>query len=41
MNGDVSNSILKVKDLEVVYHHVSTAVQGVSFDVQDGEVFSV
>lgn len=33
--------MLKVTKLEVVYHHVSTAVQGVSFDVTEGNIFTL
>jgi len=32
---------LKVSKLEVVYHHVSTAVQGVSFNVFRGQIFAL
>lgn len=34
-------TFLQVKNLEVVYHHVSTAVQGVSIDVSEGQIFAV
>ncbi|MBW1704349.1 MAG: ABC transporter ATP-binding protein [Deltaproteobacteria bacterium] len=34
-------TVLKVSKLEVVYHHVSTAIQGVSFNVSDGELFAL
>ena len=34
-------TILEVKKLEVVYHHVSTAVQGVSFQVDKGQIFAL
>jgi len=33
--------ILKVSKLEVVYHHVSTAIQGISFNVDRGQLFSI
>lgn len=33
--------MLKLNKLEVVYHHVSTAIQGVSLDVKEGNLFSV
>ena len=34
-------SMLEVRKLEVVYHHVSTAVQGVSFQVRRGMIFAL
>jgi branched-chain amino acid transport system ATP-binding protein len=36
-----SNTILKVSKLEVVYYRVSTAIQGVSFGVSDGQIFTI
>ncbi|MDY7036783.1 MAG: ABC transporter ATP-binding protein [Thermodesulfobacteriota bacterium] len=33
--------LLEVNKLEVVYHHVSTAIQGVSFKVLEGMLFSI
>jgi branched-chain amino acid transport system ATP-binding protein len=33
--------MLEVRKLEVVYHHVSTAVQGVSFKVSQGTIFAL
>lgn len=33
--------MLEVKKLEVVYHHVSTAVQGVSFSVKEKSMFAI
>lgn len=39
---DMGNeTILKVSKLEVVYHHVSTAIQGVSFNVSRGQIFAL
>jgi len=35
------NPYLKVSKLEVVYHHVSTAIQGVSLDVSKGHLFAL
>jgi len=34
-------AMLEVRKLEVVYHHVSTAVQGVSFQVHMGMIFAL
>ncbi len=36
-----SDTLLQVTKLEVVYHHVSTAIQGVSFTISDGQFFSI
>ncbi len=36
-----SENILSVKKLEVVYHHVITAIQGVSIDVACGQIFAL
>jgi branched-chain amino acid transport system ATP-binding protein len=33
--------MLEVKKLEVVYNHVSTAIQGVSFNVVEGQLFAL
>lgn len=33
--------MLKMSKLEVVYHHVSTAIQGVSFEVREGDLFGL
>ncbi len=33
--------MLKVRKLEVVYHHISTAIQGVSFEVNQGDLFGL
>lgn len=33
--------LVEINKLEVVYHHVSMAVQGVSFNVSEGEVFAI
>ncbi len=41
MNENENNILLEVNKLEVVYHHVSTAVQGVSFKVSDGQLFAI
>lgn len=35
------NILLRVTKLEVVYHHVSIAVQGISFDVAEAELFVI
>ena len=35
------NIVLEVNKMEVVYHHVSTAVQGVSFKVSEGNLFAI
>ena len=37
MTGNSNDIMLQVKELEVVYHHVSTAIQGVSFDVEKSD----
>jgi branched-chain amino acid transport system ATP-binding protein len=34
-------TLLLVTKLEVVYHHVSTAIQGVSFSISEGQLFSI
>jgi branched-chain amino acid transport system ATP-binding protein len=39
--GTERKTILKVSKLEVVYHHVSTAIQGVSFSVSNGQIFAI
>jgi len=36
-----NNILLEVNKLEVVYNHVSTAIQGVSFKVFEGQLFAV
>ncbi len=36
-----SKTILRVSKLEVVYFHVSTAIQGVSFGVSHGQIFAI
>ncbi len=33
--------MLKLSKLEVVYHHVSTAIQGISFEVKEGNLFAI
>ncbi len=33
--------MLKVERLEVVYHRISTAIQGVSFEVAEGNIFAL
>ena len=33
--------MLEVKKLEVVYHHVSTAIQGVSFTVEEKSIYAI
>jgi branched-chain amino acid transport system ATP-binding protein len=33
--------MLKVSEIEVVYHHISTAVQGISFEIQEGNLFGI
>ena len=33
--------LIKVNKLEVIYHHVSTAIQGVSFNVSKGQIFAL
>ena len=38
---ETDNAILKVNKLEVVYNHVSTAIQGVSFAVAPGQIFTL
>ncbi len=35
------NYFIQVNKLEVVYHHVSTAIQGVSFNVSKGQIFAL
>ncbi|MGD9034147.1 MAG: ABC transporter ATP-binding protein [Desulfobacteraceae bacterium] len=34
-------TLLQVSKLEVVYHHISTAIQGVSFSISEGQFFSI
>ena len=36
-----SKPLLDVRQLEVVYNHVATAVQGVSLEVADGQIVAV
>lgn len=36
-----SEIVLSVRKLEVIYHHVSTAIQGVSFDITHGQIFAL
>jgi len=36
-----NEGLLTVSKLEVVYYHVSTAIQGVSFQVSEGQVFAL
>ncbi|SPD72510.1 leucine/isoleucine/valine transporter subunit; ATP-binding component of ABC superfamily [uncultured Desulfobacterium sp.] len=36
-----SNKLLEVTKLEVVYNHVSTAIQGVSFNICEGQIFAI
>ena len=36
-----NNMLLEVNKLEVVYNHVSTAIQGVSFNVFEGQLFAI
>ena len=38
---NTDNTILEVNSLEVVYNHVSTAIQGVSFKVSKGQIFTL
>ncbi len=38
---DVRESFLKVEQLEVVYHHVSTAVQGISLQVRRNQIVTL
>lgn len=33
--------MLKIEKLEVVYHHISTAIQGVSFEVKEGNILAL
>jgi branched-chain amino acid transport system ATP-binding protein len=40
MVSDIS-ALLQVSKLEVVYHHISTAIQGVSFSISEGQLFSI
>ena len=35
------DSLLKVIKIEVVYHHISTAIRGISFEVREGEIFAL
>ena len=37
----VNQTLLRVEKLEVVYHHVSTAIQGVSFDVNENQIVAL
>ncbi len=36
-----SSTLLQVTKLEVVYHHISTAIQGISFGISEGQFFSI
>lgn len=36
-----NEGLLQVNKLEVVYHHISMAIQGVSFSISDGQFFSI
>jgi branched-chain amino acid transport system ATP-binding protein len=36
-----SNYILRVNKLEIVYHHVSTAIQGVTFQICESQIFVI
>jgi len=36
-----NETLLKISKLEVVYYHVSTAIQGVSFNVSNGQIFAI
>lgn len=36
-----NKGFLSLSKLEVVYHHVSTAIQGVSFNVSHGQIFAI
>ncbi len=36
-----NNHLIEVNKLEVIYHHVSTAIQGVSFNVSKGQIFAL
>jgi branched-chain amino acid transport system ATP-binding protein len=38
---DVNEPLLKVEKLEVVYHNVSTAVQGISLEVQSNQIVAL
>ena len=40
MKGSVA-SLLQVSKLEVVYNHTSTAIQGVSFNIREGQIFAI
>lgn len=35
------NYLIQVNKLEVIYHHVSTAIQGVSFNISKGQIFGI
>jgi branched-chain amino acid transport system ATP-binding protein len=37
----IGNYLIQTSKLEVVYHHVSTAIQGVSFNVSKGQIFAL
>lgn len=41
MSTSHNESLLKVEKLEVVYHNVSTAVQGVSFEVRENQIVTL
>jgi branched-chain amino acid transport system ATP-binding protein len=41
MESSTSHVLLQVTKLEVVYHHVSMAIQGVSFNIVEGQFFSI
>src|SRR5689334_22159515 len=40
-DGDVMAALLEIRQLEVVYNRVATAIQGVSLDVPEGEIVAL
>ena len=41
MSESDKSALLKIEKLEVVYHHVSTAIQGVSLEVRDNQIVTL
>ena len=41
MSESDKSALLKIEKLEVVYHHVSTAIQGVSLEVRENQIVTL
>ena len=41
MSNPEDKTLLRVEKLEVVYHHVSTAIQGVSLEVNQNQIVAL